>query len=204
MNRSITILAAIGLAGALMAAEPGKKTGDDDLDFLLGKAKPSTATSKPVIPKDRPQTMPAAENPEARQGVVILSNGEKIRASLSTTREKPIRLWDEKDEKYKDIPFDLIKSAEAKILWERDEKEWHFIASGSDLKEFTGKTYPARELQYEVTLINGQKLTGGIVSPIYATGSGQTLTFVLNKRQKGDVGQTLKQLVYVKKLELDE
>ena len=27
---------------------------------LLGKAKPSTATSKPVIPKDRPQTMPAA------------------------------------------------------------------------------------------------------------------------------------------------
>ncbi len=204
MNRSIAILAAIGLAGVLMAAEPAKKTGDDDMDFLLGKAKPSAATSKPVIPKERPQTMPGAENPEARMGVVILSNGEKIRASLATTREKPIRLWDDKDEKYKDIPFDLIKSAEAKITWERDEKEWHFIASGSDLKEFTGKTYPARELQYEVMLINGQKITGGIVSPIYATGSGQTLTYVLNKRQKGDVGQTLKQLIYVKKVELDE
>ncbi|MFI5379329.1 MAG: hypothetical protein ACHRHE_08530 [Tepidisphaerales bacterium] len=203
MRRSIIILAAVAVAGALLAAESGKKTGDDDLDFLLGKAKPSTATSKPAIPTSRPVTMPVSENPEARKGVVILSNGEKIRASLSTTREKPVRLWDEKDEKYRDIPFDLIKSAEAKIVWERDEKEWHFIASGSDIKEFTGKTYPARELQYEVTLLNGQKITGGIVAPIYAQGSGQTLTYVLNKRQKGDVGQTLKQLVYVKKVELE-
>ncbi len=195
----VMVSAAIGF---LLAAD--RKTGDDDVDFLLGKARPSMATSKPAIPTSRPVGVAVSDNPEARKGTITLSSGERIAARLSTTREKPVRIWDEKDQKYKDIPFDLIKSAEAKILWERDEKEWHFIASGSDLKEYTGKTYPARELEYEVTLLNGQKITGGIVSPIYAEGSGQTLTYVLNKRQKGDVGQTLKQLVYVRKLELED
>jgi hypothetical protein len=174
---------------------------DDTVDWLLGKGsttKPSTQpSSRPTNPFEH------KEDAEARPGVITLSNGEKVRGKLSTTREKPIRVWDEGGKKYRDIPFDLIRSMEAKVLWEREEKEWAFKESGSDIKIYSGKTYPARELQYVITLINGQKVSGGVVSPVYANDGERTRTFVLNKRQKGEVGQTLKDLVYLKTIEFD-
>jgi hypothetical protein len=181
-----------------------KPPADDTVDFLL-----STAATRPATrPTTGPSTRPGSPfedkaNVEARKGFILLSNGEKIRGNLSTTREKPIRVWDEKEKEYRDVPFALVKSIEAAIQWERDEKEWHFKESGSDIKEYTGKTYPARELLYTVTLINGQTVTGGIVCPIYASAGEQSLAYVLNKRQKGEVGKTLKELVYVKRVEMD-
>ena len=45
-------------------------------------------------------------------------------------------------------------------------------------------------------------ITGGIVAPIYVSARDKTFTFVLYKRQKGPVGQKLKSLLYIKKLEL--
>ena len=59
----------------------------------------------------------------------------------------------------------MIRSIDAQVIWEREEKEWHFKESGSDIKEFTGKSYPCRETSYTLTLVNGQTLTGGIVEP---------------------------------------
>jgi hypothetical protein len=87
------------------------------------------------------------------------------------------------------------------VLWERDEKEWHFKESGSDIKEFNGKTYPNRETQYTFTLLNGQTLSGGVVEPLYLQTPDGPVLFALHKRDKGEVGQTLKQLVYVKSAE---
>lgn len=115
-----------------------------------------------------------------------------------------MRIWDDEKKEYRDVPFKLIRSMEAKVLWERDEREWKFKASGSDIKEYSGKTYPARETQYIVTLVNGQTITGGIAAPIYLdTPNGQKV-FVLHKRDKGEVGQALKDLVYVQKIELSK
>jgi hypothetical protein len=83
-------------------------------------------------------------------------------------------------------------------VWEREEKEWHFKDSGSDIKEYSGKSYPARETQYKVTLLNDQTMTGGIVAPLYAITTTGDKLLVLYKRSKGEVGQTLKDLAYVK------
>jgi hypothetical protein len=199
-----SISAAVLVLATWLAAQTTQPAAKDDtIDWLMSKATTAPAaaqpTSKPANPfGDR------ARNPEARMGTIILSNKERIHAELSTTREKPIRVWDEQAKEYHDVPFALIKSLEAQILWERDEKEWHFKESGSDVKEYSGKTYPARELLYVVELINGQKITGGIVSPLYASGGETTVTYVLNKRQKGDIGKMLKELVYVRRVEFDE
>jgi hypothetical protein len=134
-----------------------------------------------------------------------MSDGNKISAKLSTTLGRPLRVFDPKTTEYRDIPFAVIRMIEANILWERDQPEWHFKASGSDIKEYTGKTYPARETEYTFTLANGQQVTGSVAAPIYAEMTdGSSKTYVLHKRDKGDVGQTLKQLGYVKKVEFDE
>lgn len=188
------------LAGA--ATQPA----DPTMDWLLSQAAtaPSTqpagaATSRPISPFEAPP-----QDPETRRGTVTLSTGQVIKGPIATTREKPIRVWDAAEKEYRDVPLSLIRTLEAKVLWERDEKEWHFIESGSDIKEYSGKTYPARELSYTVTLVNGQTISGGIVAPLYVGPRGEQRTLVLNKRQKGPIGHKLADLAYVKRVEFTD
>ncbi len=190
--RAWLVVMVVALSAAFVAA--------DDLDWLLKQSATQAAT--------QPSTQPAApfaskSNPEARPGLLTLSGDQVFKGRLYTTREKPIRIYDEKDKEYRNVPLALIKSMEAIVIWERDEKEWHFKETGSDIKEYSGKTYPAREIKYKVTLINGQSFTGGIVAPLYVSQDDKQQMFVINKRQKGDVGQTLKDLLYVKRVEFD-
>jgi hypothetical protein len=186
------------LAAGALAAAPASQPVDPTMDWLMNQA-----TTKPALPASAPAAPPSpfvsGSSQEARQATLTLSDGKHITGRFTTTEDKPIRIWDEAQKEYHDIPFDLIRSLQAKITWERQQPEWHFKASGSDIKEYSGKSYPAREMEYVVTLVNGQTLSGGIVAPLYRQApSGQATLFVLHKRDKGAVGQTLEQLVYVK------
>jgi len=191
----------ITVAVAALAGEPATRPKDDDLDWLLSQ--------KPAAPATAPASQPASpfeakrDGRGARAAVLTLSNGERVAGRFATTRDKPLRLWDEQDKEFRDIPIGLVKSMRAEILWERDEREWHFKDSGSDIKEYSGKTYPARETRYQFTLVNGQTVTGGVVAPLYLVGEKETKLYTLNKRAKGEVGQTLKQLVYVRAVEFE-
>ncbi|MCY2952323.1 MAG: hypothetical protein NTU53_10140 [Planctomycetota bacterium] len=193
MPRPVLIAATIlTLAANLRAA--------DDLDWLLKQP-----TTKPATQPSTQPTSPFTQksNPDARAGALTLSNGQTLKGQIATTRENPLSIFDDKNKEYRDVPLTLIKSLEASINWERDEKEWQFKETGSDIKEYSGKTYPARELQYKVTLLNGQSITGGIVAPLYVSQNDKQQMFVLNKRQKGDLGQSLKDLLYIKRVDFD-
>ena len=178
-------------------------SADDTLDWLLAQptTQPATQATQPTTQPTSPFTQ--KENPDARKGSVTLNSGQTLRGLIATTREKPISIFDENDKEYRDVPMALIKSMEASVTWERDEKEWQFKESGSDIKEYSGKTYPTRELQYKVTLVNGQTITGGIDAPLYISEGGKQHMFALNKRQKVEVGQTLKGLLYVQRVEFE-
>jgi hypothetical protein len=58
-------------------------------------------------------------------------------------------------------------------------------------------------MEYIVKLVNGQTVTGGIVAPLYVLEGETKSMHVLNKRQKGEIGQTLKDLVYIRRVELE-
>ncbi len=196
------------LAGAEDAppATPATAPGDPTLDWLMGQATtaPAPRATPPATARAQsPLQSGTADANRYRQAVLMLSDGEKIRGRFATTLGKPIRVWDEEKKQYRDVPFDLIQSMRSSVVWQRDQEEWKFIASGSDIKERTGKTYPARETIYTVTLVNGQTVTGGVVAPLYLDTPSGDKTFVLNKRSKGSVGQMLKQLVYVEAVEFE-
>src|SRR5208282_3974990 len=121
------------LVGAAPAPPPAtQQTQDATLDWLMNQAAtaPSTPASRPAPPathdaqKDKDQTL------GLRHGLILTSDGEKIRGRLSTTLDKPIRLWDDNKKEYRDIPFSMIKSIDAAVVWEKDEAEWHFKESG--------------------------------------------------------------------------
>lgn len=173
------------------------------MDFFLNTAKPATQPAGEV-----PTSQSAGEPLEnknaandARPATITLSNGQTIKGNAATTTDKPIRVWDETVKDYRDIPFGLIASAKADVKWERDEQEWQFKESGSDVKVYSGKTYPARETQYTFTLVNGEKISGDVAAPIYVDTGKATKTFVLHKRDKGEPGQSLKDLVYIKQID---
>jgi hypothetical protein len=176
---------------------------DPALDWLLSQATTAPSTQPTTDATTTVSPFQEKNSKDIRVGIIHLSDGSTVKGKIATTAQKPIRIWDEKDKEYRDVPFALIRSIKAEVLWEREEKEWRFIDSGSDIKEFTGKTYPAREYHYTVTLIDGQTLSGGIVAPIYFKDDKEEKTYVLHKRQKGEVDQTLKDLVYVARVELD-
>jgi len=197
--RRLALLPVLLCVAAAPATQP---TTDPTMAWLLENAQPTTLPSSDnMAPSTRPAvlTSPDADFGDVRAAVMILSDGQKISGNFSTTLEQPIRLWDAQKKQYDDVPFDLIKSIEANVVWERMDKEWNFKESGSDIKVYSGRTYPARDTTYTITTTDGKSVTGATDAPLYLDNAdGSQKIFILHKRDKGQIGQTLDDLVYVK------
>jgi len=194
--------AALALVCIAATTRPATPPADTDLDDILRHATTAPAT-QPAGPASQPASPFPAAKDLSRIGTITLSDGLWLRGPISHTADKPFRIWAEKDSQYHDIPFTLIRKLEAEVLWERQQPEWHFKESGSDIKEYSGKSYPARETSYTLTLVSGEKITGSLVEPLYLqVADGQKL-FALHKRDKGEVGQRLDQLVYVRSVDFE-
>ena len=180
------------LAQTVPAADPTS-------DWLLRQ--PSSAT-QPSEAATQPSS-PFMAKTTANSGTVTLSDGTVLNGNLSTTPGKPLRFWVEEDKRYVDVTLDQLVSMQAEVLWERDEPEWQYAALGQDQKVYTGKTYPAREVAYHVTLQNGDTFLGSIAAPITVTTEKGEQTFVLHKRDKGDIGIPVAKLLYVKQVTVD-
>jgi hypothetical protein len=111
----------------------------------------------------------------------------------------------------------VIKQIDCNVLEEREEGEWRFKETASNEKVYTGRTYPSREYAHTVTLSDGRQIAGSVAGVIYvvpgdygAPEAGQRRApvepekFLLHKRDKGDFGQTLTALKYVKQVRLGE
>jgi hypothetical protein len=198
--------------GYLIAADPATAptTTGSSSDMLMDWL---TSRGPTTVPTGAPATKPAttqAANPflaelskEGANGVITLSDGRRISGYITTTAEQPLRVWDEPNKQNHDLPLMTILTLKAKVVSEGEEAEWNFEKGGSDVKIYTGKSYPTRETQYEVTLTNGQSVTGAIAAPLYIkTAKGNEL-FILHTKDKGKVGQTVDELVYVKSVEFN-
>ena len=196
MNRAM----AIGILVCATAAGPATRDASDD---ILGLSAPA-ATRPAAEPATQPSVFkPAADDGETRVGTVTMSDGTVVTGKVATTAEKPVRIWVAEEKQYEDVPLSQVATVEAQVTWERDEPEWNFKDSGSDIKVYSGKSYPARETAYRFTLTDGTVIAGGVVAPLYVTGDdGRARTLVLHKRDKGPIGQPLAKLVYVRRVEL--
>ncbi|GAB4129502.1 MAG: hypothetical protein Kow0040_05640 [Thermogutta sp.] len=155
---------------------------------------------------------------DAVPGYIELSNGQVVAGRLYMTRDKRVKVYDGELKRQREIPLNRIQEIECTVLKEWMEKEWRFRELAKDEKEYTGRSYPAREYTHTVTLGDGRKIEGPLAEVIYIEpevggdsrsggGSGryaEPLRFLLHKREKGEVGEDLKSLVYVKRIRLGE
>lgn len=140
---------------------------------------------------------------DAVPGYVELSTDRKIPGKIYTTRAKRLEIFNLERGIKEYVPVPALKSIEAVVEWARIERQWRFKEAGSPEKVYSGRTYPARMLAWRLTLRNDHVITGHILGqPLYVTREGETERWVLHKRQKGPVGGTLDELVYIRRVVL--
>src|SRR4051794_188368 len=102
------------------AAQPTTMPTDPALEWILSHPSTSPATTAPTT-TNSPLVSDAKQ--DVRPGTITLSDGTKLKGDITTTADKPLRVYDEKEKQYIDVPFEKVASIKAEVVWERDEKE---------------------------------------------------------------------------------
>jgi hypothetical protein len=153
---------------------------------------------------------------DAIPGYIEVSDGRILVGNIYMTRDKRVRIYDEKRERQRELPLRVITEIQAKMVKEGIEKEWRFKELALDEKMYTGRTYPWRQYVHTVTLKDGTTITGELaevffVQPIVFKADqplanrpddSEPLRIVLHKKDKGDFGAELKSMKYVKLIKL--
>lgn len=175
-------------------------------------------------PADSESEEPAALNPfgqvkrerdDAVPGYIELSDGRVVAGDIYMTRDKRIKVYDAKLERQREIPLQKIKQIECKVLKEWMEKEWRFKELALDKKYYTGRSYPSREYDHTITLLDDRTIDGPLSEILYVQPfvydpskplaykpEVEAQRFLLHKRDKGEMGTDLKSLVYVRLVKL--
>jgi len=205
VKRSLHILTVLLLAAALVAAGGQGKPKADPLEEWLGGGE-----KVPVDPDEAVEggtnpfgpSPPKSSRPDALPGVVQLSNGKVLPGWLYTTREKPWLVYVEAEKRWRQIPFLTVLSIEAVVVEEKMELYWRWKATGEPERVYTGQRYPTRRLRWRFHLIDDSTVVGDVKGqPLWIeTGGVKSPPMILAERSKGAPGQTLKDLLYLKKI----
>jgi hypothetical protein len=159
-----------------------------------------------------------AEREDALPGYVELSDGSIHPGLIYLTREKRLQIYDEELQRQREVPLTVVQSIECTVKREWMEKEWRFKETTSNEKRYTGRSYPSREYLHTIKLQDGRTISGPLACSVYlqpknatsaksgdaseSDSTPQPEQYLLNKRNKGDVGETLDSLLYVKRIAL--
>jgi len=151
-----------------------------------------------------PGTAAAAEDDRV-PGKVVLSDGTVHEGRIGTTRGKPLRLVEADTGRRLDLRLSEIRRIVVRVVKEEQYRVWRWVEDGSREKVYTGESYPRREFETEITLRNGQVHRGGIVAVLYVHVEGRKKPekMILRKERRGEVGETLADLVHVEAVEMD-
>jgi hypothetical protein len=170
------------------------------IGMILGNAPMLTAEEPQEI---NPFKTPSVERDDAMPGYIELSDGSIYPGQIYLTRDKRLKISDDQLQRQREIPLNAVKQIDCTIKKEWLEKEWKFKELTQDEKMYTGRTYPTREYAHTITLNDGRTISGGLSAIVYVKSSEtKAVQFILNKRNKGEIGQDLQSLVYVKSIKL--
>lgn len=199
---SFAIVAGVALRPAVTETDDSPSS---DLDYWLDRATTAPA-SQPTEDPDNLGSNPLAKGEfvrsDALPGAMKLSDGTLLAGGIYTTREKPWRVYVASEKRWRRIPPLAVLSITAKVIEEKMELEWRWKSTGEPEKVYTGRKYPTRRLEWRFLLIDGSEIVGVVKGqPIWVESpDGETHgPLVLHERSKGEPGQSLGDLVYVKK-----
>ncbi len=207
--------------------QPTQIKKPDGLDRFLKQA--TTAPAATPAPTAAPASKPAdaattSPHPfgkgddfgreDALPGVMQLSDGRMLPGWLYTTRDKDFILYVVGDGTggadtvakpggyWRRIPFAAVLSITPVINEEGMEQVWRWQGMGTPEKVYTGEQYPTRRMQWKFHLADDTYVTGDLKGqPVWLQYKDVKVgPIVLNETVKGEIGQTLQQLIYIKQI----
>jgi hypothetical protein len=178
-----------------------------------------------AVPRARADEPPALnpfgpvrqDRDDAVPGYLETSDGKVYPGNVYMTRDKRLKILDDSMRREREVPLGVVKQIECKVLKEWMEKEWRFKELALNEKYYTGREYPSREYVHVITLKDGRTITGPLAEIVYvrpfAHSPSEPLAhrpdvkaerFLLHKRDKGEPGEDLKSLTYVKLIKLGD
>ncbi len=144
-----------------------------------------------------------AEDDGRVPGRITLSDGTVHEGVIRTTRGKPLRLVEAETGRRLDFQPAEIHSIRVFIESEEQYQVWRWVEDGSREKVFTGESYPKRQYETLVTLKTGQIHLGHLVAVlyVYVEGRAKPKKLFLKQKEQGEIGETLKDIVYVESVE---
>jgi len=202
-----------GAGGRALAASPGAEEGGGDLPprrdlFGTRGGKKNRAGSD--------------ERDGRVRATIELSNGERDTGRLSLTADLGMTFYDTAAKEWREVELSELSRIDARPRAEELDKEWRWKEAGRDEKVYTGRTRPRRWLDHDVTLADGTRFTGHVKGTlVYIETDPEPAAdkktegepkrarpvkkrIVIRQYQRGDWGQTLKDLVYIKSIVVEK
>lgn len=182
--------------------------------LAFGFSTPDRRTRAAEPPALNPFGSAPSEREDAVPGYIEMSDGTVHPGQIYLTRDKRLEIFDGTLQRQREVPLRAVKQVECKVQKEWMEKEWKFKELASDEKMYTGRTYPAREYLHVITLHDDRTITGPLSAVVYVqpvvdspaplVPAASAERYLLNQRNKGEIGDDSKSLVYVKWIKLGE
>lgn len=147
-----------------------------------------------------------AADAERVPGTITLSDGTTLTGDIRTTAGKPLTLVENDTGRRLELSLSDIYRVRVRVAEEEQYRVWRWVEDGSREKVYTGESYPRRSYETEVVLRTGQVHRGTLVAVLYVypEGKKKPAKAILRKDEKGEVGQTLADLVYVESVEFPD
>jgi len=201
-HRPVTLALAALLAAALPAA--AEDAPADNLEYWLQQAEQAPATAPATQPAgtSAPAAAHAPPRADALPGVVELSDGRLLPGWIFTTVEQPWLVYQADLKLWRRLPMLAVLSIRSVLVEQRMELRWRWKAMGEPEKVYTGQKYPFRRHLWRFRLLDGTEVTGTVKGqPLWVEHAGKRHgPFVLHERHAGEDGQSLTDLVYVRRV----
>ena len=135
---------------------------------------------------------------EWHKAAVTLSDGRTLRGKVCIIRNR-VQIYDLSSQEKRLVSVKNIKRIQSRVQEEFMARQWFFKESGSDEKVYTGKKSPIRRFRTLITFHDGSTIRGNIMArTMYVETDEGRKRFQLLRKQEGEVGQKLSDLVHVK------
>lgn len=159
--------------------------------------------------QERPVNPFAVERPvrlDAVPGELVRSDGTVHRGGILLTREKRLELYCDAEKKWHKLKLKDLAVIKWTVEFEREEREWRWKESGSDVKVYTGRKKIDRRYKTAVTRKDGTKVEGHIRGTVIYVQpkEGQKKRFFIYWNHPSDFDQKPEDLVYVEEVRFGE
>ena len=173
--------------------------------LMIAAAGPAFAAEADDPPPPLQRT--SAETAKTRPGWLMLSDDTVLEGNISTTRGKPLAIFDRKEKEYVRMKWKEVSRIDVAIETDILERDWRWAEGGSDVKVYTDLYYVWHKYLTTITLKDGTQVTGDISAPIYLEPEGkERRRFILHRRNKGEKAEKDEAIapLYIKKLVLTD